>query len=143
MTVGWLPVPWFYPAEINITRLRAKGQSIASAFNWLCVFAVVKVTPIAISNINWRTFIIFAALNASFIPIVYCFYPETAGLELEDIDHIFERGGITGGVFSTKGRPVKKGLHERMVGTEEVVRKGSYDGEKKDGVVHEEDAGTP
>ncbi|KAL9052709.1 MAG: hypothetical protein Q9162_005210, partial [Coniocarpon cinnabarinum] len=62
--IGWLPVPWFYPAEINTTRLRAKAQSIASAWNWLSVFAVVKITPIAIDGINWRTFIIFAVLNA-------------------------------------------------------------------------------
>jgi hypothetical protein len=22
--VGWLPVPWFYPTEINTTRVRAR-----------------------------------------------------------------------------------------------------------------------
>lgn len=26
----------------------------------MCVFTVVQITPIAIQNINWRTFIIFA-----------------------------------------------------------------------------------
>jgi hypothetical protein len=30
------------------------------------------------------------------------------GLELEDIDHIFERGGITGGVWETRGRTVER-----------------------------------
>lgn len=46
--LGWLPVPWFYPSEISTTRLRSKSAAIASAFNWLSVFAVVKITPIAI-----------------------------------------------------------------------------------------------
>jgi sugar porter (SP) family MFS transporter len=46
--VGWLPVPWFYPSEINHTRLRSRGMAIGSAFNWLAVFAVVQITPIAI-----------------------------------------------------------------------------------------------
>lgn len=46
--IGWLPVPWFYPAELNVTRIRAKAQAIASAWNWLSVFVVVKITPIAI-----------------------------------------------------------------------------------------------
>lgn len=31
------------------------------------------------------------------------FFPETKGLELEAIDHIFAKGGITGGVWSSKG----------------------------------------
>jgi hypothetical protein len=33
------------------------------------------------------------------------------GLELEDIDHLFEAGGITGGVFKSRGRTVKHGVH--------------------------------
>lgn len=45
--VGWLPVLWFYPTEINTTRVRARMQAIASGWNWMAVFAVVKITPIA------------------------------------------------------------------------------------------------
>ncbi|RHZ57385.1 sugar porter family MFS transporter [Aspergillus thermomutatus] len=112
--VGWLPVPWFYPAEINTTRVRTKMQAIASGWNWMAVFAVVKITPIAFANIGWKTFIIFAALNAVFIPMVYCFYPETKGLELEDIPLLFAQGGITGGVMTSKGgRTVTPGQHAR------------------------------
>lgn len=42
-------------------------------------------------------------LNAAFIPGVYFFYPETKGLELEDIPLLFVKGGVTGGVFTSKG----------------------------------------
>lgn len=45
--VGWLPVPWFYPTEINTTRVRTRMQAIASGWNWMSVFAVVKIAPIA------------------------------------------------------------------------------------------------
>ncbi|CAN6674926.1 high-affinity glucose transporter Hxt2p [Trichomonascus vanleenenianus] len=113
--IGWLPVPWFYPSEINTTRLRSRGMAIGSAFNWLAVFAVVEITPIAIDNIGWRTFIIFAILNGLWGPIVFCFFPETSGLELEDIDHIFDRGGLTGGVLETRGRTVTPGSHQEIV----------------------------
>ncbi|KAK9854854.1 hypothetical protein MYU51_003045 [Penicillium brevicompactum] len=109
--LGWLPVPWFYPSEISTTSLRSKSAAIASAFNWLSVFAVVKLTPIAIQNINWRVFVIFAVLNFLWIPIVFFFYPETKGLELEDINLIFAKGGFTGGVFSSRGRPVVPHQH--------------------------------
>ncbi|KAI5918990.1 general substrate transporter [Camillea tinctor] len=111
--IGWLPVPWFYPTEINTTRVRSRMQSIASGWNWMAVFAVVKITPISFANIGWRTFVVFAVLNAVFIPMVYFFYPETKGLELEDIPLLFERGGITGGVFSTGGRTITPGQHMR------------------------------
>lgn len=45
--VGWLPVPWFYPSELNTTRVRTRMQAIASGWNWMAVFAVVKITPIS------------------------------------------------------------------------------------------------
>ena len=43
-----------------------------------------------IQNIQWRFYIIFAVLNASFIPIIWLFYMETAGLSLDEIDRVFE-----------------------------------------------------
>ncbi|KIY62664.1 general substrate transporter [Cylindrobasidium torrendii FP15055 ss-10] len=104
--IGFLPIPWLYPAEISTTRIRSRGSSLASFFNWMCVFAVVEMTPPAIENIGWRVFIIFAVFNACWVPIVYFFFPETRGLELEAIDHIFEKGGITGGVWQARGRTV-------------------------------------
>lgn len=50
---------------------------------------VVQITPIAISSIGWRTYIIFAVLNATWVPIMYLFFPETKGLELEAVDRLF------------------------------------------------------
>jgi hypothetical protein len=49
--------------------------------------------------------------NACWVPIVYCFFPETNQLELEDIDHLFEKGGITGGVFESRGKTVQRNYH--------------------------------
>ncbi|KAI0765877.1 general substrate transporter [Trametes elegans] len=101
--IGFLPIPWLYPAEITTTRIRARGSAISSFFNWMCVFAVVEMTPPAIANISCRVFIIFAIFNALWVPLVYLYFPETEGLELEDVDHIFEKGGVTGGVWSSHG----------------------------------------
>lgn len=115
--IGWLPIPWFYPSEVTTTRIRSKGQALGSFVNWMCVFTVVQITPIAIDNIAWKTFIIFAIFCALWVGIVYAFFPETNGLELEDIDHMFEKGGITGGVWSSNGgRTVQRHAHERSAG---------------------------
>ncbi|KAJ5580308.1 Major facilitator superfamily domain general substrate transporter [Penicillium hispanicum] len=118
---GYLPMPWFYPSEITTTRIRARGQAFAGFVNWMCVFIVVQVTPTAIDNISWRTFIIFACFCFAWIPMVFFFFPETKGLELEDVDHLFERGGITGGVFETRGFPVLPG-HHRSMNTERIEK---------------------
>jgi Sugar (and other) transporter len=127
--IGWLPIPWFYPSEVTTTRIRSKGQAIASFINWMCVFIVVQITPRSIDNIGWRTFIIFAVFCAMWVPIVYCFFPETNGLELEDLDHLFERGGVTGGVLMAKGgRTVRRGEHLDEV---ESMRGGSLSGPKE------------
>lgn len=55
------------------------------------------------------------------IPIVFFFFPETKGLELEDVDHLFEAGGITGGVWASRGYPVHPGHHRAM--NEERIEK--------------------
>ena len=53
---------------------------------------------------NSRTYIIFSVLNASFIPIIYLFFPETSHLSLEALDSIFDHPGITRGVLSKEHR---------------------------------------
>jgi sugar porter (SP) family MFS transporter len=69
----WIAVPWMYPAEVNTQRIRIAGAGIATATNWICNYVVVLVTPIAIQNIAWRYYIVYAVLNLSFAPIVKFF----------------------------------------------------------------------
>lgn len=87
--IGWLGMTWLYPAEIVGLRIRAPANAFSTASNWIFNFVVVMVTGPAFSSIGWRTYIVFAALNAFIIPIVYFFFPETKGRSLEDMDVIF------------------------------------------------------
>jgi hypothetical protein len=48
------------------------------------------LTVIGIQNIGARFYIIFAVINAFWLPFIYFLYPETAGLSLDDIDRVFE-----------------------------------------------------
>ena len=52
---------------------------------------IVQITPIALSRIGYKTYIIFAVLNACWVPIIYFTFPETKGLELEDVDRLFAK----------------------------------------------------
>ncbi|KAJ4467552.1 general substrate transporter [Lentinula aciculospora] len=87
--VGWLGMTWLYPAEIVGLRMRGPANALSTASNWTFNFLVVMIAGPAFQNISWRTYIVFAALNAFIIPIVYFFFPETAGRSLEDMDVVF------------------------------------------------------
>ncbi|KIN04762.1 hypothetical protein OIDMADRAFT_25390 [Oidiodendron maius Zn] len=114
-----------HTAEITTTTIRFRGQALGGFINWMCVFTVVQMTPIAINSINCHTFIIFAIFCFLWIPIVYMFFPETNQLRLEDIDHLFEEGGITGVVWRSKGeRTVEPGYHARVPNMEGVAKGG-------------------
>ena len=90
---GWCAIPWLYPAEINSIGMRTKGAALASASDWLFNYIIVGVTPLGIHHLGWRFYLIFFALNLAFAPVVWAFFPETAGKSLEEIDGMFASGG--------------------------------------------------
>ncbi|KAG2038243.1 hypothetical protein BDR03DRAFT_954912 [Suillus americanus] len=93
---GWLGLAWLYCAEIAGLRTRAPTNALSTASNWTFNFVVVMVVGPAFNNISWRTYIVFAALNAAIVPVVYFFFPETGGRSLEDLDVVFALAYITG-----------------------------------------------
>ncbi len=86
-----------YASEIMPLRTRNKGVALGVGAHWLSNFVVVYITPQAIESLGYRLYIIWAVLNASFVPITWLFYPETARRSLEDMDEVFlqEQFGIT------------------------------------------------
>ncbi|KAL1868767.1 hypothetical protein Plec18167_008072 [Paecilomyces lecythidis] len=88
---GWLGMTWLYPAEIVPLRIRAPANALSTSANWAFNFMVVMITPVAFSSIGYKTYIIFAVINAFIFPVVYFFYPETAYRSLEEMDNIFHK----------------------------------------------------
>ncbi|OIW31918.1 putative Myo-inositol transporter 1 [Coniochaeta ligniaria NRRL 30616] len=87
--MGWLPIPWLYPAEIMPLRHRTHGTALATAGDWIFNYMIVQITPIMISNIRWKSYIVFFALNLLFAAVVFLFYPETSGRSLEELDTLW------------------------------------------------------
>ena len=87
---SWQGVSWLYPTEINSTKHRIVGMSCGVAVNWLINFGVVFVTPLGIARLGSHFYTIWTVLNGLMVPILFLFYPETAGRSLEDIDGMFE-----------------------------------------------------
>ncbi|ELU40160.1 sugar transporter [Rhizoctonia solani AG-1 IA] len=87
--IGWLGMTWLYPAEITPLRIRQPANALSTASNWAFNFMVVMVTGPSFENIGYHTYTVFACLNAFIIPVVYFYFPETAGRSLEDMDVVF------------------------------------------------------
>ncbi|KAF2029602.1 hypothetical protein EK21DRAFT_29935, partial [Setomelanomma holmii] len=87
--IGWQGMAWLYQVEIVPLRIRGPANALSTAANWILNFVIVFITPIAFTNIGYRTWIIFAVTNLAITPLVYYFYPETAFRSLEEVDVIF------------------------------------------------------
>uniref|UniRef100_A0A0D2YF81 Major facilitator superfamily (MFS) profile domain-containing protein n=1 Tax=Fusarium oxysporum (strain Fo5176) TaxID=660025 RepID=A0A0D2YF81_FUSOF len=86
---SWLLIPFIYPTEIFPTWLRAKGNAFGVA-GWAVGYGGGSLlVPIMFSGINEKTFYVFGAAMFAYIPLVYCFLPETAGRTLEEVDYLF------------------------------------------------------
>lgn len=98
---SWGPIPWLYPPEILPLNVRAKGASLSTASNWAFNFIVGEATPILQEIITWRLYLIHAfSCVCSFI-CVYIFYPETMGVNLEDMGSLFGDKSVYSGAGSS------------------------------------------
>lgn len=77
------------PTEIFPTWLRAKGNAFGVA-GWAIGYGGGSLlVPVMFAGINEKTYYVFGAAMLAYIPLVYCFLPETAGRTLESIDMLF------------------------------------------------------
>lgn len=107
-SASWGPIPWVYVSEIFPTRLRAYGVGLGSATQWLFNFVITYITPAAISNIGWRTFIMFGIFCFAMGVWVFLFVRETKARSLEEMDILFERTFAFGYLRDIEHRPETK-----------------------------------
>lgn len=124
--IGYLGLPFLYASEIAPLRLRVPVSAISVTGQWLGQFVVGQITPPGTANLGSRYWIIFAVFNASFLPIIYFFFPETNGKSLEDIDEMFQSSTAFGVVRAARrtGRSDGSGEHiasEKDYGSSEVL----------------------
>jgi hypothetical protein len=109
-----------YPAEIVPLKIRAPANGLSTSANWAFNFMVVMVTPVSFSSIGYKTYLIFAVINAFIFPVVWLFYPETAYRSLEEIDNIFlktKKGwrGWFDVVKTARDEPLRYGKHGELL----------------------------
>lgn len=90
MTSG--PLSWSIPAELYPIGTRMKGVSIGAMTSFAFNTMIGQVTPIAISSIGWRYYILFIVCNIANGIFFWAFLPETKGFSLEEMTDLFENG---------------------------------------------------
>lgn len=87
---SWGPIGFLIPPEVYPLAVRSKGVSLSTATNWLSNYIVGQLTPILQESIGWVMYIFPMCSCIISVLVVYYFYPETKGAELEDIDRLFD-----------------------------------------------------
>ncbi|KAH8733913.1 general substrate transporter [Ilyonectria robusta] len=87
--ISWGPVPWLYMSEIFPTRIREGGIAVGTATQWLWNFAFSQITPHAIENLGWKTFLMFSIFNFALVVYSFLVIKETKGRSLEEMEILF------------------------------------------------------
>ncbi|KAI9281106.1 general substrate transporter [Sporodiniella umbellata] len=119
---AWLGLAWLYPSEIFSTGLRAKGNSMSTAANWLGNFIVAMIAPVLFEYAKYWTFLLFGILNVIFLIPIYLYYPETNGKSLEEIEVLFASPEVQEDAKSIASHIGSVSLYEKEHGDAESAR---------------------
>ncbi|KAI2627425.1 general substrate transporter [Hypomontagnella submonticulosa] len=82
------PLSWIIPAEIFDTHTRSKGVSLATMTSFAFNTLIGQVTNIAVNDIGWRFFVVFAVCNATNALFFWLVLPETKRVPLEQMSTV-------------------------------------------------------
>ncbi|CAI6341119.1 unnamed protein product [Periconia digitata] len=98
---GWGPTPFILSSECSPNHVRSLVMAAALMTQWLFNFIIAKLTPIMLADITYGTFLLFGACCVAMgIYVVVC-CPETKGVPLESMHHLFEGNIIAGCIRDT------------------------------------------
>lgn len=76
--ISWGPVPWLYQSEIFPTRIREGAMAVGTATQWLFNFTFSQITPHAVENLGWKTFLMFCIFNWALVVYTWFFIKEVS-----------------------------------------------------------------
>ncbi|KAJ7574894.1 general substrate transporter [Mycena floridula] len=117
-SMGWGPVPWVYAGDIFPTRTRHHAFALISAWQSLWNFVVTKQTPQMSTNLGYKLFLMFGAVNIGAMAMFSLIIPETKGRSLEEMDVLF--GSVTAEQRDARIKIEQKELGDRTVHQESV-----------------------
>ena len=79
-------VIWVFLSEIFPTAVRARGQSVGSATHWITNALISAVFPAVAAISRPVPFVFFSLMMVLQFVLVWRFFPETKGVELESME---------------------------------------------------------
>jgi MFS family permease len=79
-------VVWVYISEVFPTRVRAKGQALATTVLWVMNALISFAFPVLAKHSNATPFYFFATMMLIDVVLVAAVYPETKGVSLEKLE---------------------------------------------------------
>ncbi len=76
-SVGWTPLQALYPVEVLSFEMRAKGMAFSNLFVTIGTMVNQFGFPVALENIQWKTYIVFLVWCVVQAGIIYLLMPET------------------------------------------------------------------
>jgi hypothetical protein len=90
--IGLYSLPYLFGAELWPNKIRSFGGALSQCFHWLFYFAITKAAPSMLTSLDqWGAFVLFIGFCVVALLYTYFMVPETAGMNLEEINRIFER----------------------------------------------------
>jgi MFS family permease len=93
-SISWNGIPWIFCAEAFPTAVRQVCLVFTTCTQWLGQFIIAYSTPYMIVDIQEGVFFFFGSAVVCGITFAYFFLPETKGVQLEDMDILFESKGF-------------------------------------------------
>ena len=76
-------------SEIFPQEVRSIGMGFSLFGQFAATLVLLQTAPIGINDVGWKYYLVIICWCIFFIPAVYYFWPETAGLSLEEISAKF------------------------------------------------------
>ncbi|KAF2024040.1 MFS general substrate transporter [Setomelanomma holmii] len=80
---------YIYVAEIFPTEIRPIGMGFSLFGQFASSIILLQTAPIGFVQVGWKYYLVIIIWSALFIPVIYFYFLETAGLSLEEINQKF------------------------------------------------------
>jgi sugar porter (SP) family MFS transporter len=88
---SWGPLGWLVPSEVFALEIRSAGQSIAVCVNMMLTFVIGQAFLTMLCHLKFGLFYFFAGWMLVMTTFVALFLPETKGVPIEEMNHVWSR----------------------------------------------------
>ncbi|KAK4796973.1 hypothetical protein SAY86_029299 [Trapa natans] len=87
---SWGPLGWLVPSEIFPLEIRSAAQSVNVSVNMIFTFLIAQVFLNMLCHMKFGLFFFFAFWVVVMTIFVYFFLPETKGVPIEEMIHVWK-----------------------------------------------------